>query len=157
MKALLQRVTEASVTIDAKPHAGIGRGVLILLGVKSGDDAEGARWLAERCAQVRIFEDGEGKMNLSVADIGGEALVVSQFTLYADTSRGHRPGFSEAAPPAVAEPLYEEFVAHLRSHLGEGKTATGVFRAMMRVGLVNDGPVTILIETKDRQTQRSTP
>lgn len=149
MRALVQRVTEASVAIAGARHAAIGRGMLILLGVAATDTEESARYLAERCAHLRMFENAAEKMNLSVADTGGEALVVSQFTLYGDTRKGNRPGFTGAAPPAQAEALYESFVRHLRGHLGESKVATGVFRAMMQVGLTNDGPVTLMIESKE--------
>jgi D-tyrosyl-tRNA(Tyr) deacylase len=149
MRALIQRVKRSSVWIDGRLHSSIGRGLLILLGVRQGDsDAEG-EYLAERCASLRIFDDGEGKMNLSVKDVGGEAMVVSQFTLYGDTRKGHRPSYSDAAPPALAEELYDRFVDHLKSKLGHDRVATGVFRTMMDVELVNDGPVTLLIESKD--------
>jgi D-tyrosyl-tRNA(Tyr) deacylase len=149
MRALIQRVTGAGVTIDGNQTARIGAGMLILLGVHSGDTPEVARYLAERSAHLRIFEDEAGKMNRSVLETGGEALVVSQFTLYGDTRKGNRPGFTDAAPPAVAEELYEAFVRHLRAHLGQGKVSTGTFRASMKVDLVNDGPVTLLVESKE--------
>jgi D-tyrosyl-tRNA(Tyr) deacylase len=123
--------------------------MLILLGVKQSDDEADAQYLADRCAALRIFDDEEGKMNLSVKDVGGEAMVVSQFTLYGDTRKGNRPSYSEAAPPELAERLYESFVRHLRASLGDAKVATGVFRAMMDVELVNDGPVTVAIESKN--------
>jgi D-tyrosyl-tRNA(Tyr) deacylase len=123
--------------------------MLILLGVKQSDDEADAQYLADRCAALRIFDDEEGKMNLSVKDVGGEAMVVSQFTLYGDTRKGNRPSYSEAAPPELAERLYESFVRHLRASLGHTKVATGVFRAMMDVELVNDGPVTVAIESKN--------
>ncbi len=149
MRALVQRVKRSSVWIDGKLHSNIGRGLLILLGIRLGDsDAEG-KYLAERCASLRIFEDADGKMNLSVKDVGGEALVVSQFTLYGDTRKGHRPSYSDAAPPTVAEKLYDRFVDHLKSKLGHDRVATGVFRAMMEVELVNDGPVTLIIDSKN--------
>jgi D-tyrosyl-tRNA(Tyr) deacylase len=123
--------------------------MLILLGVKQSDDEADAQYLADRCAALRIFDDEEGKMNLSVKDVGGEAMVVSQFTLYGDTRKGNRPSYSEAAPPELAERLYESFVRRLRESLGHAKVATGVFRAMMDVELVNDGPVTVAIESKN--------
>ena len=122
--------------------------MLILLGVKGDDTEEDARSLAERCAALRIFDDENGTMNLSVRDVGGEVMVVSQFPLYADTRKGNRPSYSDAAPPAVAEPLYERFVMHLRTLIAPQKVATGVFRAMMHVELVNDGPVTVTVESK---------
>ncbi len=149
MRALIQRVRRCSVSLDGIPHSTVGRGMLILLGVKQSDDEADAQYLADRCAALRIFDDEEGKMNLSVKDVGGEAMVVSQFTLYGDTRKGNRPSYSEAAPPELAERLYESFVRHLRASLGDAKVATGVFRAMMDVELVNDGPVTVAIESKN--------
>ncbi len=147
MRALVQRVREASVTIDGRLHSRISAGLLLFLGIHQSDTADDARWLADRCAGLRIFEDDRGKMNRSLADTGGSILVVSQFTLYADTRRGNRPGFTDAAPPETAEPLYQAFVGRLRQSLGESRIAEGVFRAMMDVALVNDGPVTILVES----------
>lgn len=149
MRALIQRVKHASVDIDGKLHNHIGQGILIFLGIRNGDSVGGAESLAQRCADLRIFSDDEGKMNLSVKDILGSALVVSQFTLYADTRRGNRPSFTESAPPEEAERLYNAFVLHLRRLLGDGKVCTGKFRAMMDVGLVNDGPVTVMLESKN--------
>jgi D-tyrosyl-tRNA(Tyr) deacylase len=148
MRALVQRVKKCQVTIDGKPHRAIGPGMLIFLGVRKGDAEEDARYLADRCGALRIFEDQQQKMNLSLKEIGGSAMVVSQFTLYADTRRGNRPGFTGAAAPEIAEDLYEKFVRYLRGALGESKVATGVFRAMMEVELINDGPVTVMIESK---------
>ncbi len=148
MRALVQRVRQASVTVESKITGQIGKGMLILLGV-SGKDAEAdAKYLAEKCANLRIFEDSQEKMNLSIQDINGSALVVSQFTLYADTRQGNRPSFTEAAPPEKGERLYEYFVEQLRALLGEKNVATGVFRTMMDVSLLNDGPVTIMLESK---------
>ncbi len=148
MRAIVQRVSSASVTIDGKTNGSIGQGLLILLGIKNGDTEDDAQYLAEKCVLLRIFEDAEGKMNLSVKDVNGSVLVVSQFTLYGDTRKGNRPSFVEAAQPAIAEPLYDCFVRRMRALLGEEKVATGVFRAMMDVALVNAGPVTIIIESK---------
>lgn len=148
MRALVQRVSQASVNIESKITGQIGKGLLILLGISSNDVESDAKYLAEKCANLRIFEDSQEKMNLSVQDIHGSALVVSQFTLYADTRRGNRPSFTEAAPPEKSEKLYEYFVEQLRDLLGEKKVATGVFRSMMEVSLINDGPVTIMLESK---------
>lgn len=145
MRAVLQRVSEASVTVNGEVVGAIGRGLLILLGVGIGDGEAEAKLLAEKSANMRIFADDEGRFNRSLLDIGGEALVVSQFTLYADTRRGRRPGFSDAAPPEIAAPLVETFANELR-HLGVA-VSTGQFGAMMQVALVNDGPVTIVLDS----------
>jgi D-aminoacyl-tRNA deacylase len=139
MRAVVQRVGSASVEVDGRVVSEIGWGLLVLLGVKRGDDEARADRLAGKVRALRVFEDGDGRMNLSVADVGGEILCVSQFTLYGDTRRGNRPSFVDAAPPADAEPLYER----VRSALDAGG---GVFGARMRVTLVNDGPVTLLVE-----------
>lgn len=146
MKAVLQRVSRASVTVDGNMVGSIGRGLLILLGVHRDDQDPSAAELAARCAQLRIFPDDEGKMNRSVRDIGGEVLVVSQFTLYADTRRGTRPSYTDAAPPEHAERLYGQFKEALGRELGGQSIPSGVFGAMMQVELVNDGPVTIQVE-----------
>ena len=147
MRVVVQRVKEGSVAIEGKVCSSIGRGFVILLGIRKGDGEEDAVFLADRCDALRIFEDTEGKMNLSLKDVHGSVLVVSQFTLYADTRKGNRPGFEDAARPDVAEPLYEKFVERMRSVLGSAQVCTGVFRAMMDVHILNDGPVTILIES----------
>jgi len=144
MKAVLQRVSEARVLVDGRETAGIGSGVLVLLGVGHGDGEAEARYLAKKASNLRIFEDDAGKTNLSLVDVGGEALVVSQFTLLADTRRGRRPSFTGAAPPALAEPLVEVFAAAMAS-LGIS-VAKGQFGAFMQVELVNSGPMTILLE-----------
>ena len=149
MKALIQRVRSASVSIEGREHSSISHGMLIFLGVKNDDTESDGQYLAEKCASLRIFGDFEQKMNRSVKESGGSVLVISQFTLYADTRRGNRPSFIDAALPAIAEPLYEKFVDHLRAQLGTQKVATGMFRAMMNVTLVNDGPVTVMIESKN--------
>jgi D-aminoacyl-tRNA deacylase len=143
MKALIQRVSEASVEVDGQRVAQIGRGMLILLGITHSDGSAEVERLARKIPALRIFEDAGGSMNRSLLDTGGSVIVVSQFTLYASTKKGNRPGFSDAAPPAQAEPLYEELVDKLRAALGRGRVATGVFGASMKVRLVNDGPVTI--------------
>ena len=143
MKALIQRVSRARVTVEGRETGSIGKGFAILLGVRVGDTDADALTLAEKTAGLRIFPDVQDKMNLAVVEAGGSVLVVSQFTLYADTRKGNRPSFILAAPPAEAERLYEVYVGHLRRILGNEKVATGVFRASMSVDIVNDGPVTI--------------
>ena len=147
MKALIQRVKNASVSIDGKQEAIIGQGLLILLGITDTDTHADADWLASKLAQLRVFSDSEGKMNLSLLDIGGEALVVSQFTLYGDARKGNRPSYIQAARLEKAEPLYEYFVAELQKRLSKS-VQTGVFGADMQVSLINDGPVTLMIETQ---------
>ncbi len=145
MVALVQRVKEAAVDVDGETVGAIGAGLLVLLGVHADDtEAEGA-WLARKCANLRIFPDENGRMDRSVADVGGEILVVPQFTLYGDASRGNRPSFAEAAPPDRAERLYERFVEQVGRELGR-PIPTGVFGAEMAVRLVNDGPVTLWVE-----------
>jgi D-aminoacyl-tRNA deacylase len=144
MRALLQRVSQARVEVGGEVAGAIGRGFAVLLGVREDDTEADAVWLANKVAGLRLFEDREGKMNLALADVGGSLLVVSQFTLYGDASRGRRPSFSHAARPEVAEPLVEVFVATLREAGLE--VATGVFGAMMEVVIHNDGPVTLLVE-----------
>ena len=139
MRALVQRVSEAAVSVDGEEHARIGPGMLVLLGVRRGDGPEQADRLARKLLALRIFEDAEGRMNLDVVQAGGAILCVSQFTLYGDARKGNRPGFTEAAPPEEAEPLYER----VREALG---AQGGVFGAHMAVALVNDGPVTLLLE-----------
>jgi D-tyrosyl-tRNA(Tyr) deacylase len=148
MRALLQRVTGAAVTIGGGERRQIGPGLLILLGVREGDGLPMCEKLAQKCAKLRIFDDAEGKLNLSAAEVGGAALVVSQFTLYADTKKGRRPSFSAAAKPPIGEACYEEFVRCLRRQ-GLKEVQTGRFGANMRVELLNDGPVTVLIDTDD--------
>jgi len=149
MKAVVQRVKKSSVWIDGKLNSRIDQGLLILLGVHEADTETEALALADKCAALRIFDDGDGKMNLAVKDISGSAMVVSQFTLYGDARKGNRPNFMLAAKPEVAEQLYGRFVSRLETSLGKEKVATGVFRKMMDVELVNDGPVTIIIETRE--------
>ncbi|GAB4388132.1 MAG: D-aminoacyl-tRNA deacylase [Thermodesulfovibrionales bacterium] len=146
MRALVQRVREAGVSSSGQTVASIGRGLLVFLGVARGDAEEDADYLARKVAGLRVFEDAEGKMNLSLRDVGGEALVVSQFTLHADTRRGNRPSFAEAEEPGRAESLYLDFAGRLR---GQGvPVATGRFAASMEVSLVNDGPVTIMVDSR---------
>ena len=147
MKALIQRVSEASVEVGGRRVAEIGQGLLILLGITHGDGPADVEKLARKIPALRIFEDAQGLINRSVADLGGAVIVVSQFTLYADTRKGNRPSFVEAARPEHAEPLYEALVARLRQALGEARVGTGVFGAEMRVRLLNDGPVTVELRT----------
>ena len=143
MKAWVQRVAEASVDIDGARVAAIGKGYLILFGVTHTDTDAAADKLADRVVKLRIFEDADGKTNRSIVDVDGSVIVVSQFTLYADTAHGNRPGFSDAARPDVAIPLYERFVARLRAALGDAKVGTGRFGADMKVRLLNDGPFSV--------------
>jgi D-tyrosyl-tRNA(Tyr) deacylase len=149
MRALLQRVTRAEVKVDGAVVGSIGPGLLVLLGVGHGDDEAAADWLAGRICELRIFEDDDGKTNRSLLDVDGEALVVSQFTLYADTSRGRRPGFTRAAPPALARVLWLRVAAGMEV-AGVRRVALGEFGAEMQVELVNDGPFTIWLDTADR-------
>lgn len=150
MRAVLQRVSEASVTAGDRITGATGPGFLILLGVEEGDEAADVLWLIGKILPMRVFEDDEGKMNRSILDTGGGALVVSQFTLHARTKKGTRPSFDRAARPDVAIPLYEHFVAELSKGLGK-PVATGEFGAMMKVALVNDGPVTILLDSRTKE------
>jgi D-tyrosyl-tRNA(Tyr) deacylase len=145
MKAVVQRVSRAAVTIGGEVVGSVGPGLLALVGFRRGDDEAAGRWLCDKLLRLRVFEDGEGTMNRTVAEAGGGILLVSQFTLYGDVRKGNRPGFDEAAPPEEAEPLYDRMVAHLRE-VSTVPVATGRFRAEMAVELVNDGPVTILLE-----------
>ena len=146
MRAVLQRVRRARVLVADETVGAVGRGLLVLLGVAPADTAAEATWLADKTVGLRVFADDEGKMNRSVADVGGSVLVVSQFTLYGDCRKGRRPSFVEAAPPELAVPLYEAFVAAVRAHGVE--VATGRFGADMQVELVNDGPVTLIVDSK---------
>lgn len=146
MRAVLQRVSEARVRVNGEIVGEIGRGLLVLLGVGQGDGEADVRFLAEKTAGLRIFEDAQGKMNLSVEEVAGAVLVVSQFTLYGDCRQGRRPGFSAAAPPDLANALYERFVRLLRER--GLPMATGIFQAEMAVELVNDGPVTLLLDSR---------
>ena len=146
MRAVLQRVTRAGVRVGGETVGEIGHGLLVLLGVARVDSEEDARYLLEKILSLRVFDDAEGRMNLSVVETGGALLVVSQFTLYGDARRGRRPSWSEAAPPELAEPLYQSFVAGARQSVA--RVETGSFRRMMEVELVNDGPVTILLDSR---------
>ena len=150
MRAVIQRVLEAAVTVNGREVSRIGTGLLVLLGVEQDDTSADAHWLCAKTVKMRIFPDADGKMNLSVADAGGGVMVVSQFTLHASTKKGNRPSFIRAAEPAVSEPLYEEFCRTVETETGR-PAARGVFGAFMQVSLVNDGPVTIVIDTRSRE------
>ncbi|UUC46831.1 D-aminoacyl-tRNA deacylase [Flavobacterium cerinum] len=150
MKAVIQRVTEASVTIEEKRVAEIGKGLLILIGIEDADTKEDIDWLTAKIANLRIFGDENDVMNLSVKDIAGDIIVVSQFTLHAQTKKGNRPSYIKASKPDVAIPLYEAFVKQMESESGK-PVQTGQFGADMKVRLLNDGPVTIIIDTKNKE------
>jgi D-aminoacyl-tRNA deacylase len=153
VKVLVQRVSKASVSVDGEVIGSIGKGLAVLVGVAQGDTSQDARLLAGKTAELRIFSDAEGKFNLSVKDTGGELLIISQFTLMADTRKGRRPSFTDAAPPDAAEKLFEEYVAAARA---TGlKVATGRFQAHMLVEIYNDGPVTVMLDSKDKERPRS--
>lgn len=147
---MIQRVQEASVRIDGRIHAEITEGMLVLLGIEREDTEEDAEWLTRKISQLRIFNDDQGVMNLSIHEAGGDILVVSQFTLHAKTKKGNRPSYVRAAPPGTAVPLYEGFLRKLQDRIN-GKVRSGVFGAKMEVALINDGPVTILIDTKRKE------
>jgi D-aminoacyl-tRNA deacylase len=146
MRAVLQRVTRASVRVSGETVGEIGPGLVVLLGIARDDAEQDVHYLVEKIAALRVFDDAEGRMNLSVAEVGGALLVISQFTLYGDVRKGRRPSWIEAAPPEAAEALYGAFVAAARGRVG--RVETGSFRAMMEVELVNDGPVTILLDSR---------
>lgn len=150
MKAVLQRVSEASVTIEGNKVADIKAGLLVLVGIEDADTQEDIEWLAAKIVKLRIFSDADGLMNLSVQDINGDIIVVSQFTLHAATKKGNRPSYIKAAKPDVAIPVYESFVKQMEKELGK-KVQTGEFGADMKVSLLNDGPVTIIIDTKNKE------
>jgi D-tyrosyl-tRNA(Tyr) deacylase len=151
MKIVLQRVKQCTVTVNGKAVGRIGKGLLLLLGVDQNDMPGQANFLAEKCAHVRIFSDESGKMNLSAVDVGGEALVVSQFTLFGDCDKGRRPSFTRAAGPDKGKMLYDYFVERLRTYIP--KVETGIFGAMMDVELVNDGPVTLILEKENQSSK----
>ena len=150
MRAVIQRVTKASVTIEGKIYSSINNGLLVLLGVEDTDTNEDIEWLSGKIVNLRIFNDKNGVMNISIKEIGGDVLVVSQFTLHASTKKGNRPSYIKASKPDFAVPMYEKFVKQLSNDLGK-RIYTGVFAADMKVELLNDGPVTILIDTKNRE------
>ena len=151
MRVVIQRVSEASVTIDGQIYSSIGHGLLVLASFETADNDQNIDWMVTKIANLRIFSDNGGKMNLSALDVGGEIMVVSQFTLHAATRKGNRPSFVRAAPPAISEPLYNCFVSRM-SELFAKPVATGIFGARMNVALVNDGPVTIIIDTENLST-----
>ncbi len=150
MKAVIQRVSQASVTIDSKKVSEISKGLLVLVGIEDADSQEDITWLSSKIVNLRIFGDENDVMNLSVKDIGGDIIVVSQFTLQASTKKGNRPSYIKASKPDIAIPLYENFVRQIENDLGK-KIQTGEFGADMKVTLINDGPVTITIDTKNRE------
>lgn len=150
MRALVQRVTQGSVEIPSQQYsASISKGLVILLGVKEGDTIDNLNFVADKCSNLRIFEDENDKMNLSIREINGEVLIISQFTLYGDARKGNRPSFTDAARPEIAEKLYNKFINRMKENLGEEKVKGGMFGEMMLVKIFNDGPVTIMVESKD--------
>lgn len=150
MRAVLQRVSKASVTVDSELISSIGKGLLVLLGIEDADGQEDVEWLANKIVNLRIFNDENYVMNRSVLDVHGQIIVVSQFTLHAQTKKGNRPSYIKAAKPDIAVPMYERFVSVLEQKLGK-KVGTGIFGADMKVELLNDGPVTIVIDTKNKE------
>lgn len=150
MKAVIQRVSQASVTIESKIVSQINQGLLILIGIEEADNQQDINWLTTKIANLRIFADENEVMNLSVKDINGEIIVVSQFTLHASTKKGNRPSYIKAAKPEIAIPLYENFVSQMENEIGK-KIQTGQFGADMKVSIINDGPVTIIIDTKNKE------
>jgi len=150
MRVVIQKVTQASVSIENQIVASINKGLLVLVGIEDGDTNEDIAWLSSKIVNLRVFDDDNGVMNLSVKEMEGEVLIVSQFTLHASTKKGNRPSYIKAARPEVAIPIYEAFIKQVESLLGK-KVPTGQFGAMMQVSLCNDGPVTILIDTKNKE------
>ena len=150
MRVVIQKVTEASVSIENQTVASIDKGLLVLVGIEDGDTNEGIAWLSSKIVNLRVFDDDNGVMNLSVKEVEGEVLIVSQFTLHASTKKGNRPSYIKAAHPEVAIPIYEAFIKQVETLLGK-RVPTGQFGAMMQVSLCNDGPVTILIDTKNKE------
>ncbi|WP_108424308.1 D-aminoacyl-tRNA deacylase [Flagellimonas amoyensis] len=150
MRAVIQRVSRASVTVDGQVVSAIGQGLLVLLGIEDADGKEDTEWLSQKITNLRIFNDEHGVMNRSALDVGGDIIVVSQFTLHAQTKKGNRPSYIKASKPDVAIPIYEAFVQKMEQDLGK-KIGTGIFGADMKVELLNDGPVTIVIDTKNKE------
>lgn len=152
MRAVLQRVSSGGVIIREENYERrIGKGLVILLGIKNGDDENDVDFVADKCCNLRIFSDENDKMNLSVKDINGEILIISQFTLYGETTKGNRPSFTDAARPEIAIPLYEKFIIKLKNNIGEEKVKEGIFGAMMEISINNDGPVTVIVQSKEKQ------
>jgi D-aminoacyl-tRNA deacylase len=148
MRTVVQRASRAQVSIDGRVKGRIGLGLVVFVGIRAEDSDSDLKWLAEKIVHLRIFEDDDGKMNRSLTDIGGEMLIISQFTLYGDCRKGRRPGFSAAAPPSIAEPLYQKFICEVET---KGiQIATGTFQADMQIELVNDGPVTLLLDSEKK-------
>ncbi len=150
MRAIIQRVSKAEVSINNEIHGSINKGLMVLFGIENSDSKEDIVWMANKLIGLRIFSDSEGKMNLSVKEIGGNILVVSQFTLFASTAKGNRPSFIRSAKPEISIPIYNDFVATLKQLSGLN-IQTGIFGADMQINLINDGPVTIFIDTKNRE------
>jgi D-tyrosyl-tRNA(Tyr) deacylase len=150
MRAVLQRVTQASCTVDNQITGAIETGFLVLLGIEDADTLEDLEWLAQKIIGMRVFSDENGMMNKALADVGGDILLISQFTLFASTKKGNRPGFTRAARPDVAIPLYEKMIEKLSGLLGK-KVKTGIFGADMKIALLNDGPVTVIVDTKNKE------
>ena len=150
MRAVIQKTEKASLIIDNEEHASIGRGLVVLLGIEDADGSDDIDWLAGKISRLRVFDDEEGVMNLSVQDVEGELMVISQFTLHASTKKGNRPSYIRAAKPEKAIPLYDKFIDKIRKESG-CKTVSGIFGAYMKIALVNDGPVTISIDTKAKE------
>ena len=153
MRVVIQKVTQASVSIDNQIVGSINKGLLVLVGIEDGDTNEDIAWLSSKIVNLRVFDDDNGVMNLSVKEVKGEVLIVSQFTLHASTKKGNRPSYIKAARPEVAIPIYEAFIKQVESLLGK-RVPTGQFGAMMQVSLCNDGPVTILIDTKNKEEKK---
>lgn len=150
MRALVQRVKEGGVKVSSENYSQtIGHGIVLLLGVKDGDTIEDVNFVADKCCNLRIFNDENNKMNLSLKDVNGDMLIISQFTLYGDARKGNRPGFSDSAKPELADNLYQVFIERVKENIGSEKVKTGIFGAMMEVSILNDGPVTILVESKE--------
>ncbi|MDO4879784.1 MAG: D-aminoacyl-tRNA deacylase [Capnocytophaga sp.] len=150
MRAIIQRVSQASLTIEQNIYSQIEKGLVVLLGIEDTDTQEDIEWLANKILKMRIFDDNQGVMNLSVEDIQGEIMIVSQFTLHASTKKGNRPSYIRAAKPEVSIPIYEQFILFIKKNFNE-KIKTGVFGADMKINLTNDGPVTIFIDTKNKE------